>query len=162
MLFQEKYRVESTRLPGHDYAQPGKYFITICTKNRIHWFGEIRNGIMGLNEIGCIVAHEIQQTSNIRTNVHIDRWIVMPNHVHMVICIGPDHDYGVVETHRRCVSTNVVLLVGLPKRKPGSLGSIIAQIKCVCTKKYGQWDISISNGNHDITIALCGMIVRFT
>ena len=135
MLFQEKYRVESTRLPGRNYAQPGKYFVTICTKDRIHWFGEIRNGIMGLNDIGCIIAYEIQQTSNIRSNVYIDRWIVMPNHVHMIVVIGENGDCGMVETSRRDVSTFVEQTISLFRQRPQSLGSIVQQIKCVCTKQ---------------------------
>ena len=39
--FQGKYRIPSARLQGYDYGQNGAYFITICTKNRIHYFGEI-------------------------------------------------------------------------------------------------------------------------
>ncbi|PIR54550.1 transposase [Candidatus Peregrinibacteria bacterium CG10_big_fil_rev_8_21_14_0_10_42_8] len=135
MIFQGKYRIETTRLVGRDYSQPGKYFVTICTKSRAHWFGEIRNDIMGLSEIGCIVACEIQKTSLIRKNVCIDSWIVMPNHIHMIIVIGHNNDYDVVETSRRDVSTLVQQTVSLFRQRPQSLGSIIQQMKCVCTKR---------------------------
>jgi len=40
-LFQNKYRVEPARLTGYDYSTPGWYFITICTKNRVQYFGDI-------------------------------------------------------------------------------------------------------------------------
>ena len=40
-LFKDKYRVESARLPGYDYSSAGWYFITICTGNRIKYFGDI-------------------------------------------------------------------------------------------------------------------------
>ena len=51
-LFKNKYRIESIRLPGYDYSQPGGYFITIVTHNRQCLFGEIVNGEMRLNEYG--------------------------------------------------------------------------------------------------------------
>jgi putative transposase len=43
---------QSTRLKGHDYSGDGKYFITICTKNREEIFGDIKNGTMILNKYG--------------------------------------------------------------------------------------------------------------
>ncbi len=39
-LYKNKYRVESTRLQNWDYGWNGKYFITIVTKNRQHFFGK--------------------------------------------------------------------------------------------------------------------------
>ena len=46
-LFNEKYRVETTRLRGYDYASAGWYFVTICTKDRGCFFGTVRSAIMG-------------------------------------------------------------------------------------------------------------------
>ena len=54
-LYKNKYRVESHRLKGWNYASNGCYFLTLCTKNRLHWFGEIKNGEMILSDIGKIV-----------------------------------------------------------------------------------------------------------
>lgn len=48
--FQNKYRIESARLQNWDYGSNGAYFITICTKDRVHYFGEIDNGVMVLSE----------------------------------------------------------------------------------------------------------------
>ena len=53
--FKNKYRIPSAQLINWDYGSEGMYFITICTKNREHFFGEIRNGEMQLSEIGAIV-----------------------------------------------------------------------------------------------------------
>src|SRR5437867_17077 len=39
--FKHQYRIPSARLQGYDYGRSGSYFITICTKNRIHYLGEI-------------------------------------------------------------------------------------------------------------------------
>ncbi len=50
--FQNKYRISSTRLKDWDYGSNANYFVTICTKDREHYFGEITNGKMELNKIG--------------------------------------------------------------------------------------------------------------
>jgi len=50
--FQNKYRISSARLQTWDYGWNGAYFVTVCTKNRRHFFGEIFNGAMDLNESG--------------------------------------------------------------------------------------------------------------
>lgn len=53
--FQDKYRIPSARLVGWDYSDDGAYFITICTANRKHFFGECKNGKMKLSTAGAIV-----------------------------------------------------------------------------------------------------------
>ena len=50
--YQNKYRIESTRLKDWDYGWDGAYFVTICTQNREQFFGEIQDGIMQLSAIG--------------------------------------------------------------------------------------------------------------
>ena len=45
----------SIRLPGYDYAQPGAYFVTICTQDRISFFGDVVEGVMHLNNAGRMV-----------------------------------------------------------------------------------------------------------
>ncbi len=88
--FRGKYRIPSTRLKNHDYGSPGAYFVTIVTKNRENFFGEIRNGKMILSEIGKIARDEWFKTPEIRPDMHIilDAFIVMPNHIHGIIFIG--------------------------------------------------------------------------
>lgn len=86
-LFQNRYRITSARLSGWDYSMSAYYFITICTKNRIPWFGKIENGKMILNDIGKIVHQEIVKSAKIRGNVRIDSFVVMPDHIHLIIFI---------------------------------------------------------------------------
>lgn len=86
-LFKNKYRIESTRRPGWNYSTPGYYFITICTKDRKRYFGEIQNGIMNLNEIGKIIYSEWYNTITMRPNIELDEFIIMPNHIHGIIKI---------------------------------------------------------------------------
>lgn len=53
-LYKNKYRVEITPLRNRDYASDGRYFITICTKNREHIFGKIEKGEIKLNKHGYV------------------------------------------------------------------------------------------------------------
>jgi REP element-mobilizing transposase RayT len=75
----------SIRLPGYDYSQPGYHFVTICIHNsNKQLFGNIISGNMELNDFGCIVQNEIIKTEQIRPNVKIDEFIIMPNHCHII------------------------------------------------------------------------------
>ena len=84
--FQNKYRIQSTRLASWDYGWPGYYFVTICTKHRQCFFGEIHC----LSEIGKIVQTEWLKTPEIRPdmNLKLGEFVVMPNHFHAIIQIG--------------------------------------------------------------------------
>ena len=91
-LFKNKYRIESIRLPGYDYSQPGAYFITIVTHNRQCLFGEIVDGEMMSNEFGEIVKTEWQKTGILRPNIDVNTFIVMPNHLHGILIITDNDD----------------------------------------------------------------------
>jgi len=80
---------QTIRLPGYDYSGNGLYFITICTASHENLFGAIANGVMALNEYGEIVQNEIINTAKIRDNIIIDQYIIMPNHIHLIVAITP-------------------------------------------------------------------------
>ena len=82
-----KHHRRSIRLKGYDYAQNGVYYITICTWDRECLFGTIVNGKMVLNEFGRIVCEEWQSTPEKRSNVNLDVFVVMPNHLHGILMI---------------------------------------------------------------------------
>ncbi|MDR0801564.1 transposase [Fluviicola sp.] len=88
--FNNKYRIPSNRLYGYDYGGIGCYYITICTKNRKHYFGKIEKGKMQLSEIGEVAQSEWLKTAELRPdmNLSLDEFVVMPNHFHCIICIG--------------------------------------------------------------------------
>lgn len=71
----------SIRLQGYDYSQPGAYFITLFVQERDHLFGEIRDGKMVLNEYGSIVWEEWKRSEEIRQEITLDVFVVMPNHI---------------------------------------------------------------------------------
>jgi len=91
--FKSKYRVESTRLRNWDYGTPGFYFITICTRNREHFFGEIENGEMFLNNLGSVANEEWIKNPKIRPdmNLELGEFVVMPNHFHAILIIGENN-----------------------------------------------------------------------
>jgi len=84
----EKPNRRSIRLANYDYSQTGAYFITLCIQNRQCLFGQIMEGEMELNEYGQIVQAEWLKTAQIRTNLVMDEFIAMPNHVHGIIVIN--------------------------------------------------------------------------
>ena len=93
--YKNKYRIESTRLRNWNYGDAALYFVTICTKNRVHYFGEIENGIMKPSVLGEIVISEWIKTFEIRhdMNLSMGEFVVMPNHFHAIIGIG-ENEYN--------------------------------------------------------------------
>jgi REP element-mobilizing transposase RayT len=75
----------SIRLPHHDYATFGAYFVTICTMDRQHLFGGVDDGVMILNEAGELAAACWQNIPAHFPHARLDEWVVMPNHVHGII-----------------------------------------------------------------------------
>ncbi len=76
---------KSPRATWHDYSG-ANYFVTFCTKNRELYFGDVVDGRMELSEIGQWVQTQIEQTAVIRQNdVEIPMFVVMPNHVHLIV-----------------------------------------------------------------------------
>ena len=98
-LYQGKYRIPSARWQHWDYGSDAAYFITICTKNREHYFGKIENGKMCLSHVGILADvfwHEIKNHSK---NVELDSFVVMPNHIHGILILdGNNNDGNAVET----------------------------------------------------------------
>ncbi|MDR2182956.1 MAG: hypothetical protein LBE55_02165 [Clostridiales bacterium] len=85
------------RLKNYDYSSAGAYLVTVCTDGHNQLFGMIasRGGrpevaptsLMQLSPLGKIVEAEIWQLSNTYDGVYVDCYVIMPNHVHMIIVI---------------------------------------------------------------------------
>lgn len=78
---------KSIRLKGYDYSQAGVYFVTICTQNRAHLFGNIKNGEMILNDAGKMVETEWMKLTDRYKNIQLHEYVVMPNHFHAIFQI---------------------------------------------------------------------------
>lgn len=119
------YRISSARAPWWDYAGNGVYFITICTHNRFHFFGNIdvetpNLGVsteMELNEIGALAQKFWMEIPHHFPLVVLDEFVVMPNHIHGIICIESS-----VQTPKTETNAN-------KNWSSGSLGVIINQFK---------------------------------
>ena len=86
------YHRHSIRLKDYDYSSDGLYFVTICTKDRQHFFGKVANGQMILSEYGQIVATEWLNTVNVRPkDAILHEFVVMPNHFHAIVEICRGH-----------------------------------------------------------------------
>ena len=87
------------RLEGYDYSSCGAYFVTLCVNIRepILWQNVGANCVRPLEKpplssIGMIVDNEIQKLNDIYKNVTIDKYCIMPNHIHMIILITLDEN----------------------------------------------------------------------
>jgi len=83
---------KANRLKDYDYSRNGFYFVTICTKNRKEYFGEINDEKMVLNEYGEIAEKLWLEIPNHFEDVKLDEYIIMPNHVHGIIIIDSDEE----------------------------------------------------------------------
>jgi hypothetical protein len=90
--YKNKYRVPSARWDNWDYASEGAYFVTICTKHRVHYFGKIVNDEMQYSELGLIAVREWIKSAALRPDMELDMacFQVMPNHIHGIVVIGRD------------------------------------------------------------------------
>ena len=77
------YCRKPTRIPGYDYSKCNYYFITICTNEKECIFGSPRN----LHAFGNIVKEHIEEMESHYTSVKVDKFVVMPNHVHMIMIL---------------------------------------------------------------------------
>ena len=107
---------KSTRIPNYNYSSHNYYFVTICTAEKKCIFGNPER----INEFGRIVGDCIQCIPNIYPQATVDKWVVMPNHVHMILVIGNGRD------------------VGLP-----DLTRVIGQLKMAVTKRIRRLDPDI-------------------
>lgn len=116
----------SIRLKSFDYAQKGAYFITITTQDRIKLFGRIENQKMILNEFGKILEKEWLLTPTIRPNISLGEFIIMPDHMHMIIHI----DIHIIDANdpKDWKHKN-------PKGPSQTIGAIIRGFKGATTKK---------------------------
>ncbi len=120
----------SVRLRGYDYSQAGAYYVTVCVESRRCVLSMIDNAESNLNDYGEAVRDEILKTPQIRTNIIIDEFVIMPNHFHLIIIINSEKGVilpGVINSYS-------------PEKMPfelnkDSLGAVMAQIKSITTKK---------------------------
>lgn len=142
-------RRRSLRLRDYDYAQSGAYFVTICTHCRECLFGDVVDGQMRLSDAGWVVDDEWVKTAEIRDEIELDAWVVMPNHFHAIIVlsdagrgdrpcrgdrpVAPTSDEWAVRATRESPQKRPVAPTTGPK--PQSVGAVMAGFKSAVTKR---------------------------
>lgn len=86
LMRHSNYGRKSPRAKWHDY-NGAEYFITICTKNMMHYFGKITNGEIQLTEVGEYLKHQIDNIHNHYSFADVLLYTIMPNHIHLIISI---------------------------------------------------------------------------
>jgi REP element-mobilizing transposase RayT len=141
-LFQGKYRNESFRKPLWDYRNDGAYFITICTKDNKHFFGEIDEGKMNLSPMGVIAFILWQEIKNHTKNCRLGEFVVMPNHIHGILILENNYPDQGICTDVACPCTDVACNVRRGNSefmaqispKSTSISTIIRSYKSAVTK----------------------------
>jgi putative transposase len=123
----------SVRLQGHDYSSVNVYFITICSYQKECFFGEIRDGIMDLNDFGLVIRKSWLDTEALRSNVLLGEFVIMPNHFHGLIWITGECTARDRGTARRAPTTEQF---GKPVH--GSLPTIVRSFKAAAIKRINE------------------------
>ena len=123
---------KNIRLKDYDYSKEGYYYITICIKNRKEILSKIKiyNTKLKSNDVGVgvpddpekiqielttygeIIKKQIKEINNIYKDIKIENYIIMPNHVHMIIEISKTRKRVVEDADPyKCQDTNYCFYV---------------------------------------------------
>ena len=120
-----KFR-KNIRLKGYDYSQAGLYFVTVCTnfKEKILW-QDVKGDEVILSPIGKAVDECINFIDENYENVVVDKYCIMPNHIHLII------DLGLSESRRGSLP-----LRELENQNNIELHNVIGRMKSYTTRQY--------------------------
>ena len=120
---EKKYPIRKpTRLKAWDYSKPGYYFVTICTEHKEKCLCSIvGEGLCALpsvrlTPIGHEVERSIRHIGSLYPTVSVDKYVVMPNHVHMILVLSDN---------------------GAGGRGSPPLHTVVGRLKSFTTKQYG-------------------------
>ena len=135
MKMKELNKRKDIRLKHYDYSSPGTYFVTICTENKKNYFWNedlnpqeftwhsvgancVRPQNLPLSDLGKLVFDELEHWNKTYKNVSLHSFIIMPNHLHIMVAISPDE-------------------IGRTQFAP-TLERMVKQFKGAVTKKVGK------------------------
>ena len=126
---KELQQRKSTRLHKFDYNTPGAYFLTICTENRRRILSDIvGDDVLGVPKsvelfpYGKIADKHISELSEFYANIKVDKYVIMPNHIHIILRVLGD---GSPRT-------------STPTRQTSSISHFVSTFKRFCNKEYGR------------------------
>ncbi len=154
-MFADQYRVESGRKMDWNYSGNGTYFVTICTYCKNKFFGKIVEGKMVFSDRGRIALKNILLISNNFSNVELENYVVMPNHIHILLRIRKlfldteiykENSRDVINhVSTKPISTKTENMIKSSPMKIFSLGTVIRWYKARTTRemhlenKYFGW-----------------------
>ena len=133
-----------TRLKDYDYSTPGSYFITICVKGRKQLLGKIvGDGVLDvpknkLTPYGKIAEKYINQINEFYEYISVDKYVIMPNHIHLILSIANLENFSDCGTSRTPSPTNSVM------------AKFVSTFKRFCNKEYGENIWQRSSNDHII------------
>lgn len=133
---KQKYqRKSSLRLKGYDYSTEGMYFVTLVCAGRKSFFGSIANDKIELSKEGLIAMQEWKKSEQIRKEIVLGEFVVMPDHFHALVLI----DNQIVKAHGHAPQTIKPYKNEFgPQSK--NLSAFIRSFKAVCTKRIRQFN----------------------
>jgi len=117
-----------TRWKSFDYNSQGMYFITICTENRRNILSRIVGAdvpdgpSVELSQYGKIAEKYIRQLNDFYDNINVDRYVIMPNHIHIILFV---YENGASRTSP-------------PTRQHSVVSRFVSTLKRFCNKEYGE------------------------
>ena len=116
------------RLKGYDYSQAGYYFLTICIKDRQKLLGQIvGDAALGVPRMELSSADKMVEgyinNINRQSGVRLDKYVIMPNHIHLLLCVRASTDHG---TPRAAPPTKA------------SVPRVVNALKGLTSKKFGE------------------------
>lgn len=152
--YKNKYRIAPSRAQWWDYGWNAAYFITICTQNREHHFGEIRDKKMQLSNVGILADVFWHEIKNHAKNIELDAFVVMPNHIHGILILNGDEKEFVnypdtsIEKDMNCIIESIQegneLTIGQKRfqnQGKNTVSSIIGSYKSAVTRHANRLDL---------------------
>ena len=140
------YRIPSTRATWWNYGNDAAYFITICTKNKECYFGEIEDRKMNLSHLGLLADVLWHEIKNHAKNITLETFVVMPNHIHGILVLDGDEKDDVplhsVQTTDSVETTHALSLQQQQKQQQQSEEQPDEIMQSLQTIEYEQWNLS--------------------
>jgi len=130
--FKDLYRIPSARLETWDYGWNGHYFVTICVYQHICCLGSINDDCFHPHEWGKIVSDCWMAIPEHFPFVQLGAFVIMPNHVHGIICIEKDADPDLGSEED---TDDTFIIDRFGNQGKATLSSIVGSFKSACSKR---------------------------
>ncbi len=141
----EILRRKMPRLKNFDYDTTGAYFITICTENRAELLSKIVGvgvpddpNCVELLPYGKIADKYIKQLNDFYEDINVDRYVIMPNHIHILLRISKGSSRTPTPTNHEVIFAEKSLICKSNTKANSRVSKFVSTFKRFCNKEYGQ------------------------